>query len=344
MVKHVYILGAGFSRPLGGPLFNNLLTMEYWRSHSDIRLAPEMRDCIDLLHRTGNRSIDESLGLSNRLNAEDLIALLEWCYLNPESVRSKLVYDSFAVVPAKIKYLHNAGVFLREVYTTLKRVVACQCNTFTQHLEAGTDLIAPYVSWLKSLTSNDTIITFNYDTAIEAIAQTCGVNIPKDFSCHETTGPRLMHVHGCVNWVLGIDDKITYCEYAYMDNVNLSIGLPGFAKARITENGQMFSLWKSMKNALSDADVISILGYSMPATDNMARQAILDSLRSGQRVNIVVGNDSFTSGRMQSLIQPIVGTNSLGVSRVVDLKMYAQDYLSNVDRYLMYDFSTKTFR
>ncbi len=73
----------------------------------------------------------------------------------------------------------------------------------------------------------------------------------------------------------------------------------------------------SMRRAINEADVVSIVGYSMPATDNMARQEILGSLKHGQRVNLVVGSDSFTSGRMQSLIQPIVGTNGLGVSRVV---------------------------
>lgn len=99
-----------------------------------------------------------------------------------------------------------------------------------------------------------------------------------------------------------------------------------------------------MLHALSNADIISIVGYSMPATDNMARQKILGSLKQGQRVNLVVGNDSFTSGRMQSLMQPIVGTNKFGVSRVVDLKMYAQDYLPNVQHYQQYDYSVKTSR
>ena len=344
-MKHVYILGAGFSRPLGGPLFNNLLTMEYWKSHSEkIGLAAEMRDCLELLHRPGTRPIDEALGLSSRLNAEELIALLEWCYLNPNSIRSKLVYEPFPVIAAKIMSLKDTGRFLRKVYMDLKRLVACQCNTFTQHLEAETDLVAPYVAWLKNLTPRDTIVSFNYDTAVESIAQTCGIVFPKEVGCYATNTPHLMHVHGCVNWVLGGDDKITYREYAYSKVVNLSIGLPGIAKARITENDQIRLLWDSMKHALSDADVISIIGYSMPATDNMARQAILDSLRTGQRVNLVLGNDSFTAGRMQSLIQPIVGTNSLGVSRIVDMKMYAQDYLPNVNRYHGYDYTVKTSR
>jgi len=243
MAKHAYILGAGFSRPLGGPLFTNLLTMEYWQTHSEIALPDEIKQCLHLLHGAKARSIDETLGLSDRLNAEDLIALFEWCQRNPNSPRSKLVCDAFPVLPAKLKHKTNEE-FLGEFNTQLKRLVACQCNSFTQHLEAESDVIAPYVSWLTNLTSDDTIITFNYDTAIEAIALTCGIEFPREPTYYKSDQPRLIHVHGCVDWVKR-DNKLSYAQHAYMSDTDLCIGLPGLTKAKITEIDQMKDLWIS---------------------------------------------------------------------------------------------------
>ncbi len=345
MVKHVYILGAGFSRPLGGPLFDNLLTMEYWRSHSSItsKIPSEIKECLSSLHDPyPQRSIDESLGLAKRMNAEDLIALLDWCAVNHETHQARLVGDAFSQLPANLKYSVKKDL-LAEINKHLKRLIACQCNSFTENLIAKVDTISPYVSWLKGLTPDDTIITFNYDIAIETIAASCGIEFPREPTRYRRDQPSIIHVHGCVEWV-NDRNTIRFISRAYEEDVELFIGLPGLEKAKIRENAFMDSIWLSMKIAIQEADVVSIIGYSMPASDNMARQEILGALKTGQRVNLVVGNDSFTSGRMQSLMQPIVGTNGLGVSRVVDLKMYAQDYLPNVKHYLTYDYSVKTPR
>jgi hypothetical protein len=342
MVKSVYIVGAGFSRPLGGPLFTNLLTMEYWQLHSDIDMPEEIRQCLAQLHRAKGRSIDEMLGLTERLNAEELIALLEWSSRNPATKRARLVCDALTDIPAKNRYKSNEE-FLSVLNIQLKRLIACQCNSFTHLLEADSDTSAPYKSWIKSLTPEDTIITFNYDTAIETLALTCGIEFPREPGQFMSNQARLIHVHGCVDWIKS-GNGLSYVPQAYLGGNDLCIGLPGLEKAKITEIEKMRSLWMSMRHAIHEADVVSIVGYSMPATDNMARQEILGSLKHGQRVNLVVGSDSFTSGRMQSLIQPIVGTNGLGVSRVVDLKMYAQDYLPNIRHYLQYDYTVKTPR
>ena len=342
MVKHVYIVGAGFSRPLGGPLFTNLLTMEYWQLHSDVDIPDEIRQCLALLHRATGRSIDELLGLTDRLNAEELIALLEWSSRNPVTKRARLVCDAFPVVPAKLKYQSN-DEFLRILNIHLKRLIACQCNSFTHLFEADSDTIAPYKSWIQRLTAEDTIITFNYDTAIETLALTCGIEFPRKPGQYMSNQARLIHVHGCVDWIKS-GPGLSYVPQAYLGDNDLCIGLPGLEKAKITEIEEMKNLWISMRHAIQEADVVSIVGYSMPATDNMARQEILGSLKNGQRVNLVVGNDVFTSGRMQSMIQPIVGTNELGGSRVMDLKMYAQDYLPNIRHYMQYDYTVKTPR
>lgn len=342
MVKHAYIVGAGFSRPLGGPLFTDLLTMEYWKVHSDMEISDDIRQCLVLLHRAEGRPIDEILGLTERLNAEEVIALLEWCSRNPATKRASLVCDAFPVIPAKLKYKTNEE-FLTVLNTQLKRLIACQCNSFTQLLEADSDTTAPYKSWLQGLTSDDTIITFNYDTAIETLAFTCGIEFPRAPTEYKSNQPRIIHVHGCVDWIKS-GNKLLYEHQGYLRDNDLCIGLPGLEKAKITEIAEMKSLWMSMRHAINEAEVVSIVGYSMPATDNMARQAILASLKHGQRVNFVLGGDSFTSGRMQSLIQPIVGTDSFGLSRAVDLKMYAQDYLPNIRHYQQFGYSVKTSR
>lgn len=340
MTKHVYILGAGFSRPLGGPLFTDLITMEYWNCHSDVPIPTTLRNCLEEFH-LATRDIDLELGTS-RMNAEELISLLDWCSRNPTRTRSRIIYEVFERLSVGDEY-PDIGVFLSALNRQLKRLVACQCNSFTKDLESESDTVAPYLSWLKRLQPQDTIITFNYDTAIETIASTYGVKFHREPHLFDDRLPKILHIHGCVDWVVD-DGAIKYVEDAYLQDRDLCVAMPGLEKAKITDRGVMDILWNAASCDITAAEVISIVGYSMPASDNLARQLILDAMRPGQRVNLVVGSDSFTSGRMQSLMQPIVGTNDSGVSRVVDLKMYAQDYLPNVKHYLTYDYSVKTPR
>ncbi len=55
---------------------------------------------------------DEVLGLTERLNAEELIALLEWASRNPATKRASLVCDAFSIIPAKLKYKSNEEFLL----------------------------------------------------------------------------------------------------------------------------------------------------------------------------------------------------------------------------------------
>ncbi len=267
--------------------------MEYWQLHSEIDMPDEIRQCLALLHGGKGRAIDEVLGLTERLNAEELIALLEWASRNPATKRASLVCDAFPIIPAKLKYKSNEE-FLLALNIQLKRLVACQCNSFTHLLEADSDTSAPYKSWIQSLTSEDTIITFNYDIAIETLALTCGIEFPRVPGQYRSNQARLIHVHGCIDWIKS-GNGLSYVPQAYLGDNDLCVGLPGLEKAKITEIGEIKSLWISMRHAINEADVVSIVGYSMPATDNMARQEILGALKHGQRVNLVVGSDSFTA-------------------------------------------------
>ncbi len=346
MVKHVYILGAGFSRPLGGPLFTDLLSLEYLNVATNVPLPEDMAIVLQRLHAAHSsfRSIDELLGRStNPLSVEDLLALVEWCVRHPDTKRASILLQSIGV--GNFQDDTERDEFLASVNKHLKRLIACQCNTFAMELEVQSDIVAPYIAWVERLTPDDTIITFNYDVAVEELAIICDRHFPTEPATYNPNSglPRLIHMHGCVDWVVdGVD--IRHQTMAYMDDVDLCIGMPGMAKATITDIARMNTLWSLARQAISAADIVSIVGYRMPASDNKARQDILNALKGGQRVNVVLGDDSFSSNRMQSLMQPIVGTNALGVSNVVDLKMYAQDYLPNVKHYLTYDYTLKTPR
>lgn len=107
-VKRVWILGAGFSRPLGGPLLDDLFTMRGWRQVSYLfpracsiqhgQMSEELAGmlCIYLLYQHGRKFPDGSLfgfdvlGMGENLyqHAEDFLVKLEM--LTPQELWSRL--------------------------------------------------------------------------------------------------------------------------------------------------------------------------------------------------------------------------------------------------------------
>lgn len=107
-VKRVWILGAGFSRPLGGPLLSDLFSMKMWREVSyifpqqfallDSQMSEELAGmlCVYLLYQHGRKFPDEHLfgyeikGKGELLyqHAEDFLVKLEM--LTPHELWSRL--------------------------------------------------------------------------------------------------------------------------------------------------------------------------------------------------------------------------------------------------------------
>lgn len=198
----------------------------------------------------------------------------------------------------------------------------------------------PYTAWFNSLTRDDTIITFNYDTAVERISDLVKRPLPRNPGSYKADLPALIKLHGSIDWYRKEAD-VVQAQDAYVEDCEVAIGMPGNAKSKITETKLFENLWTRAIQAIREAAYVSIVGFSMPETDNNARIMILNSMAKGrdsiQRVNLVLGPDMGTikAKRMLSILQPLLGGRK---GRVTDVSLYAQGYLPRVADYLTYDF------
>ncbi len=338
MVKHVYILGAGFSVPLGGPFFNDLLTNKLRYLTDVLNIPTDILDAIKTLFpdidpvssMEGTRRIERMVHRS--LNAEALLELVDTCsWLECQ--------DATCLLQSMNKRnlnLEQRKSFFDSLTKHLRRVIAIQCDNFTKRIlkEPDSERWKPYRRWFESLSGDDVIITFNYDTAIEKLATLSGRPFPGPGQSQHGR-PTLRKLHGSADWVRS-QGKVIQSDDAYeSDLLEPCIGMPGQGKAELTE--LLFEQWGTASHDIRDASVVSIVGYSMPETDNYARLMILDALESGRgakkQVNIVLGPDSGTirARRMQAIIEPHVKCD------VIDRPMFAQDFLPHVDSFLPKD-------
>lgn len=333
-MKHVYILGAGFSVPLGGPLFAQLLTAELaWRWRR-IKFSVHWQDIIPRFHvdkSTGKRLVDRVIGKHS--NAEELLEIYDWASRAARrgDDRANALLQAAIALPVG----EREDDYRQKLPRVLKQVIGAECNGFIDDLEdMSPDRWTPYERWFGFVESSDTIITFNYDAAIECLAEKCGRPFDRESLCAPKDGqPTLIKFHGSVDWELK-DDQVVFNRHSYFHDIDLAICTPGLMKGEAHRKGHFNMLFAAAEKAIEDAEIISIVGYSMPPTDNIARIMIWDALADGRKnkkqVNIVLGPSSGKSDahRMKAILDPLIGSD-----KVINHPLYAQDFLPAVTIY-----------
>jgi hypothetical protein len=200
----------------------------------------------------------------------------------------------------------------------------------------------------RHLGRNHTIVTFNYDTIPDILANQDGklfVPLPselsasKDKAAQEDKAP-VFKVHGSVNWYRG--NQVYRSEVGNHDvdltgNVSLhcntpndfAIGVPGPQKKNLI-SGCLSSLWIEAMSCMSAADMILLVGYRFPPSDALARQGILQAIRGNPRQDLrvfsVLGPASPDAARMEKLVQAAMPVNSYRRPKI--LPLFAEDFLS----------------
>ncbi len=354
-VNRVYILGAGFSAALGGPLFSQLLTREFDYS---------VRDCIgDNRDYLGKMLFEVPQFLSEMEAAKTAQKDAKQPIKNAELT---LEFYSDMAFSGTGKFLDQVAIGLKRFYSNphifendaqRRTLVAVLCKMIKSHLAISTsDFVCrlpkenerwePYVSWFSTLTERDTIVTFNYDPVIETLAERCqrpyfaenSTSVEQYVSC-PTGNPKLFKLHGSADWYVNLEaknlshiqyhklDTRHYCEHLLSVEKECLIGVPGIGKKSL-KDGILKLLWDDAYSAISNAEHVSIIGYSMPATDNVARWMILSALRNnvvGRQVDLVLGPDiTAVTRRLEAILKPMLGTS------LQNTGMYAQDYLERL--------------
>jgi hypothetical protein len=373
--KVVWVLGAGFSAGLGGPLLPALLSRTLER---DIAVRyPNSGDFTKLHSHAANniRGLYEH-GLSDhRFRSPDSKIHKENLWLHAEEFLDYLdtAAESDGPLAARLKDITSNGLSIRaslpDLQVAARRLIAAECCAFLEGADTRREKWKPFVNWELMLTENDTIISFNYDRAVEILRDarnertktSGGLSLSKisvicpshniDKAVTQGCCP-LLKLHGSVDW-----QKVTASDGKVMVNAKertfaltcpgneLAIATPGPSKSR--EAKAFKSVWDLACDALALADAIVFLGFRFPETDAEPREVLLNAIagssRQGHRLflHIVLGQPGPHSARLEALLRfacrdrvefgrmPLQGH---GVYSVQTHPLFGQDFLAVVHR------------
>lgn len=328
--KTVWILGAGFSRSLGGPLLTDMFRQEvegdvaqFYASLGSQDLARQLV-WVQAIYNFGRADterrwenaeeflafVDAATGdAPTPLAQATLRGIIERCRIAPDPIRPETTKPG------------NDGMFaccVQDICRTVHRALAVECSRFLWAVTTVDERWYPYSEWANSLDENlDTVITFNYDSALSRIPGVGGVfrfllpgrNPP-------SPGVPVFHLHGCVEWERGNNGvQRSRLEAILAQNRSPAIAAPGRSKM----SGIDESYWEQAMKKLREADAVAIVGYSFPKTDAFARMKLLESLGA-------------FNGRNTRLISIVLGPNvsSPESQRVLELVRYRTGQSRNV--------------
>ena len=179
-MRRVWILGAGFSRPLNGPLMNDLLADR----EPDLiaaGLPPQISDDDSRRPKLARESkavrklCDEGIKQGRWRHAEQFLDIIESAADDDRQARSS--YD-FRLIEALLKrpsplYETDPNPFTfsggHDLVGAARRAVLADTWSFLWGATLTRERWKPYAAWVDQLTNDDTIVTFNYDHVPELL-------------------------------------------------------------------------------------------------------------------------------------------------------------------------------
>jgi hypothetical protein len=351
--KTVWILGSGFSKPLGGPLLCDLFRQE--RTEDILPFFPQA-DYPDLAESFPWVQLCFNNGVKEGLwgNAEQFLAYVDDGYTGAvlaKRARIKNLIDRSEVSTASELLLASGGEErLRQYYAykeampesfdrKVKRALAAECCRFLMVTDLTSELGLPYRNWVKTLRPGvDTVLSFNYDRVVESAAAVANVESKVWIAMPGQQQPPdcvpVLKLHGSVDWLVEEDlagksnerlaDKTTpSTEILRSPEDRIAIAAPGGSKARFVRK-YLEPLWHLAETALTEASQVIVVGYSFPETDPSAQYRLLQSFADGtppiRWAHVVLGpNTTSSSRRMLSLLRSTAGNRAVKVSEFPEL-------------------------
>lgn len=333
--KTVWLLGSGFSKPLGGPLLRDLFRQEW---EEDVAAFfpdddyPGLAKSLPWVQKVFHNGVDYGLWE----NAEQFMAYVDDAYHGASSAPHRVqilnlinrshigpLPRSDTELAAQTAYKDTlTGTFNLKV----KRALAAECFRFTMTADCKDERWDPFRAWIRSLEpGRDTVITFNYDLVVEMASdasETGKIEVVRprpDLAARDVPADKvpLLKLHGSVDWRVTpdqthftvIDQKsIPIGAVLKTPDVDIAIAAPGGSKKRFVTS-HLAPLWELADRALTIADKVMVVGYSFPDTDPSATDRLLRSLErtavKSRQIHIVVGADVNMPGseRVASLLR-----------------------------------------
>jgi hypothetical protein len=319
MAKIVWVLGAGFSRSLGGPLMADLFTEEadnvtriFYPKDKFPLLGEEVTTRATKLFRYGARpgGVEKLWG-----DPEEYLARLDTAVRRGADSST---WEHLTHVLAR-SYATTRTYTLDEVSNAARRVLAAQCSAFLQEIDTTEEKWTPYHHWSNQLGRHDTVMTFNYDQVLENLADagaSFSFRLPGQ-KIYTVGSSWVLKLHGSIDWRMTSSEGNTSCVragrcFALTGPADeLVIAGPGPQK-RDTINDQLSDLWNDAEERLQQCDGIVFLGYRFPDADASAVdrfiRAIIQNNNPKLKIYVVLGNSSPDAAGVVEMLQRIVRT------------------------------------
>jgi hypothetical protein len=297
-----WILGAGFSKSLGGPLLNQLMSPSMNAHVSAVYMTNEKIPCGRGVHDEYNHhpvnkerragSVVRTLferGLEKGYwpDAEAFLDQLDAAHHVKEGSPSfRRMVSVLAQLVPELNEDNRVPPTIEELRDAARRLVAAACCVFVHEPDTQEERWSPYLRWAAALGTSDTVITFNYDRVLETLGgKVCVV----DPSTHEITSEdaAVFKLHGSVDWMrLEAPNQPPFSipkgnladpEYALTcAGFQIGIATPGNTKRLAV--GKLKPLWRAACDRLRRASVIVFVGYRFPPSDAEARKTLIETL------------------------------------------------------------------
>jgi hypothetical protein len=257
----VWLLGAGFSKPLGGPLFSELLsenTKRWVKSWLQSRGSPNFYASRTFTAFNKVKGNDVHLWE----NAEEYLSLVDQARSDP--VAKGVLMEALG---------NDVADKIEDLWKESLQFVAAATSHYVDRVERADKLPEawePYRKWSETLSELDSVISFNYDRVVELLLK----------RANKKLNP--LKLHGTVPATLWEDIR---------DGKDIStIATPGPGKMISMRNSDSEAVWEKAKEALENAQRLVVIGYSFPASDPVVRSFVLSKSKA-TKVDIVVGPD-----------------------------------------------------
>jgi hypothetical protein len=289
--RTVWVLGAGFSKPLGGPLLPDLFSSgardrviaAYGDDPAKMQvLFSDLAKAVRRLYAEHGR--DAPLQARRWDDAEQFLEALDSAAC--DGVGSPSANLLRALSP-------NHKPDFGALAVAARRLVAAECCAFLKRADPSTERWAPYKRWLTSLGEHDSIVTFNYDTVIETLAR--ATNFDRLATVLPGSGladaPRvnLLKLHGSVNWqfdgsrfrVHDDDEFALTCP-----DEQMVIASPGPNKLAVAK--RLGELWTMAETVLRNATAVVFIGYRFPPSDASSRRRLFMALVQNEQAYLAL--------------------------------------------------------
>lgn len=326
MARQVFIFGAGASRHLGAPLMNDFIDAAYRLREEDGRVTTE---AFDLVFQFIEKRLPMLYAKSkiDLGNIESVFSLLEM---------GKLLGRLPGTPAGEIE--KSVAAIRRVLVDTLQLTCRFPVGSENELLPSN-----PYLSFASMVEEQQNpsvaCLTFNYDIGLDYALHWSSQKIDYGTGMGLPGGVPLLKLHGSLNWLMcpscsdiialpldtvfrlqpragggqprailvtpALANQPAHCPDSKHDG-QPAIVPPTWNKTQYHEKfGQ---IWERAAAELSEAQEITVIGYSMPSSDGFFRDLLALGLVDGQRIRrfTVVDTSEDTVQRFRDLLGPDV--------------------------------------